>query len=190
LAQQQASPGAGVTSAPRQASAPVSASPSTGITGQDLERILEAQRAAAAAEREAAERTRAVEMETLRQQMAERERASREIYLAEQKAAADRAEQARYARELAEEQAAQTAAAIPPPASTTYAPSGGGSLPMPMPQVVPSTLPEAFAPPGPTVDVTQAPTEAGTPWALILMAAAGVGVVVFAGGKKRKRVKK
>lgn len=190
LAQQQASPGAGVTAAPQSAGAPVSAQPSTGITGQDLERILQAQREARAAEDEARARTREIEMENLRREMASRERATQEIELARRADEARRADAERFAREEAERTAQESAGAIPPPPSMTYAPSGGGSLPMPMPQVVPSTLPDAFAPPGPTVDVTQAPAEAGTPWALILMAAAGVGVVVFAGGKKRKRVKK
>jgi ribose/xylose/arabinose/galactoside ABC-type transport system permease subunit len=39
----------------------------------------------------------------------------------------------------------------------------------------------------PTVDVTQAPIEAGTPWALILLAAAGVGAVVLMGGKGKRK---
>lgn len=187
MAQQQASPGATATGAPVQ-SMPggVSAQPSVGISAQDLERILAAQRAADDAEREARDRKSAAETEELRRQMAERERVSREIYLADQKAAADRAEAERYAREQAEATAQESAGAIPPPSSMTYAPSGGGMLP----PMAPPSLPEAFAPP--TVDVTQAPVEAGTPWALILMAAAGIGVVVLAGGKgKRKsRVKK
>jgi hypothetical protein len=58
----------------------------------------------------------------------------------------------------------------------TYAPSGGGGFTPP---------PELFTPP--TVDVTQAPIEAGTPWALLLLAAAGIGAVVVIGGKKGKR---
>ena len=183
MAQQQASPGATATGAPVQ-SMPggVSAQPSTGITGEDLERILAAQAAARRAEDEARERQGQTEIETLRREMAARERASTEIYLASQKAAADRAEAERFAREQAEAAAQESAGAIPLPSSMTYAPSGGGALP----PMAPPSLPEAFGPP--TVDVTQAPLEAGTPWALILMAAAGVGVVVLAGGKgKRKR---
>ena len=178
MAQQQASPGATAAGAQVQ-SMPggVSAQPTTGITGADLERILAAQQAADDAEREARERQSATEMETLRRGMATRERASQEIYLASQKAAADRAESERFAREQAEATGQESAGAIP------YSATGGGALPL----MAPAPLPQAFAP-GPTVDVRQAPVEAGTPWALILMAAAGVGVVVLAGGKgKRKR---
>jgi hypothetical protein len=189
MAQQQASPGATAGSAPVSSPGGTSARPSTGITGQDLERILQAQRAAAAAEREAGERSRAVEMETLRQQMAARERATQEIALAQQKAAADRAEQERYASEQAQAAAQASAGAIPPPASTTYAPSGGGSLPVSLP--MPTGLPDAFAPPAPpTVDVTQAPAQAGTPWALLLLAAAGVAVFAGAKSKRQSRVRK
>ena len=159
LAQQQASPGATVAASPVSAPGPVS----TGITAQDLERILAAQQAADDAEREARERQDAIEIENLRREMAARTRASDEI----------------------EASAVESAGAIPPPPSMTYAPSGGGMLP----PMAPPSLPEAFAPS--TVDVTQAPVEAGTPWALILLAAAGVGAVVLMGGKgKRKRVKK
>lgn len=182
--QQQASPGASSQSSPGSAPGPVSARPSTGITGQDLERILEAQRAAAAAEREAMERTRAVEMETLRQQMAQRERASQEIYLAEQKAAADRAEAQRFADEQAQ-LTAQESAAI-------YAPQGGGSLPLPaLPQnVVQSTVPD-YAMPAPDVSVTQtAPPESETPWNLLLLAAAGIGVVVLMGKKGKRKTRR
>lgn len=178
LAQQQASPGAAVSADPVQ-SMPggVSAQPSTGITGEDLQRILDAQRAAAKAEADALERQRTSEYAELTRQMSERERATTEIYLADQKAAADRAEAERYAREQAEMDARESAA--------IYAPSGGGGLPLPSlpPSVVPSTIPSA----PPTVDVTRAPIEAGTPWALILLAAAGIGAVVLVGGKKGKR---
>lgn len=184
LAQQQASPGSQVASQPQSAPGGTSAQPSTGITGQDLERILEAQRAAAAAERDALERQRATEMETLRQQMAERERASQEIYLAEQKAAADRAEAERFAREQAELTAQESAA--------VYAPSGGGSLPLPSlpPSVVPSTIPSYAGGESSTqardVSITQAP-DSEIPWALIALAAAGVGAIVVIGTKKGKR---
>jgi hypothetical protein len=178
MAQQQASPGAQASSAPASAPGPVSARPSTGITGEDLQRILDAQRAAAKAEADALERQRKSEYAELTRQMSERERASQEIYLAEQKAAADRAAADRFAREQAEAQA-QEAAAL-------YAPAGGGALPPPAmpPSVVPSTIPDYAAPPD--VRVPQVAPEDETPWALLLMAAAGVGVVVLM-GKKGKR---
>lgn len=178
MAQQQASPGATASGAPVQ-SMPggVTATPSTGITGADLERILDAQRAAAKAEADALERQRKSEYAELTRQMSERERLSQEIYLADQKAAADRSEAQRFAREQAELEARESAA--------VYAPSGGGALPLPPlpPSVVPSTIPSA----PPTIDVTQAPIEAGTPWALVLLAAAGIGAVVLVGAKKGKR---
>jgi hypothetical protein len=183
LAQQQASPGAAVSSAPQ--SAP--GGPSTGITGEDLQRILAAQRAAQAAEDAARERTRQIELENLRREMAERSRASEDIRLAEQKAAADRAEAERFAREQAEAMAAQSAGAVPPPASMAYVPTGGGALPQ-MIDVVASTLPEAFAPPATEVAVSETKTEAGLPWPLLLAAAAGV--VLLAGGKRKSRAKK
>jgi hypothetical protein len=187
MAQQQASPGATATGAPVQ-SMPggVSAQPSTGITGEDLRRILEAQALADDAEREARERKDAIEIENLRREMAERTRTMDEIEAARRADEARRVDAERYAREQAEATAKESAGAIPPPPSMTYAPSGGGMLPA----MAPPSLPDAFAPS--TVDVTQAPVEAGTPWALILMAAAGIGVVVLAGGKgkRKKRVKK
>ena len=179
LAQQQASPGAAVTAAPVAAPGPVSATPSTGITGEDLRRILEAQAAADEAEREARERKSQVEIETLRREMAGRERMSREIEDARRADEARRVEAERFAREQAEATAIESAGAIPPPPSTTYAPSGGGMIPF----VPPAPL-EVGAP---TVDVTQAPIEAGTPWALILLAAAGVGAVVLMGGKGKRK---
>lgn len=181
MAQQQASPGAQASSAPVAQPGGVTARPTTGITGEDLQRILDAQRAAAAAERDAEERRRSSEIETMRQEMAKRERASQEIYLAEQKATADRAEAARFAREQAEADAQASAA--------TYAPSGGGALPPPQlpPSVVPSTIPD-FGPPPSDVRVTQAAPADDTPWGLLLIAAAGLGVVVLMGKKgKRKR---
>jgi hypothetical protein len=182
MAQQQASPGATVAASPVSAPGPVS----TGITGEDLERILAARQAADDAEREARERQDAIEIETLRREMAARTRTMDEIEAARRADDARRIDAERYAREQAEASAQESAGAIPPPPSMTYAPSGGGMLPA----MAPPSLPDAFAPS--TVDVTQAPVEAGTPWALILMAAAGIGVVVLAGGKgKRKtRVKK
>lgn len=182
MAQQQASPGATVAASPVAAPGPVSATPTTGITGADLERILAARQAADDAEREARERQDAIEIENLRREMAARTRASDEIEAARRADEARRVDAERYAREQAEASAIDSAGAIPPPPSMTYAPSGGGGFMPP---------PELFAPPS-TVDVTQPPIEAGTPWALILMAAAGIGVVVLAGGKgkRKKRVKK
>jgi hypothetical protein len=177
LAQQQASPGAAVTGAPVQ-SMPggVTATPSTGITGEDLERILAGERAAAAAEADALERQRSTEYAELTRQMAERERMTRDIILADQKAAADRSEAERFAREQAEIEARESAA--------VYAPSGGGALPLPpLPSsVVASTVPGAPPPVGPPPEA-----EAETPWMLILLAAAGIGAVVMVGAKKGKR---
>jgi len=192
LAQQQASPGSAVSAAPQAAPGGVTARPSTGITGEDLQRILTAQREADEARRKFEGDKRATELETLRREMASRDRASRDIALADQKARADRAESDRFAREQAEAMAAQTAQTLPPPASTTYAPSGGGALPQFAMPGAPSALPEPFAPPSPPpVEVArQAQTEAGQPWALILLAAAGVGAIVLSKGKRKSRVKK
>jgi len=183
LAQQQASPGAGVTGAPVAAPGPVSATPTTGITGADLERILAARQAADDAEREARERKAATEIETLRREMAERERASTEIWQAQMKADADAAEADRYAREQAEAAAVVSAGAIPPPPSTTYAPSGGGMIPF----VPPSPMAAPITTEARDVTVTAGAAEAGTPWALILLAAAGVGAVVIMGGKGKRK---
>ncbi len=180
LAQQQASPGAGVTAAPTAAPGPVSAQPTTGITGEDLERILAAQAAADEAEREARERKQAAEMEALREEMARRERATQEIFLAEQKAEADRAEQERYARELAEQEAAASAAAMPPPASM-------------VPMMAPPQTMDLQAPittEARDVTVTADAGEAGPPWALILLAAGGVAALAIMGGKGKKRAKR
>lgn len=183
MAQQQASPGAGVTAAPTAAPGPVSAQPSTGITGEDLRRILEAQAAADEAERQARERKSAAEMETLRQEMATRERATQEIFLAEQKAAADRAAAERYATEQAEAEAAASAQAIPPPASTTYAPSGGGAFPMPQAMDLQAPITTEAR----DVSVTADAGDAGPPWALILLAAGGVAALAIMGGKGKRK---
>ena len=189
LAQQQASPGAGVTSAPVGAPGPVSARPTTGITGEDLERILAAQRAAEEAEREARERKQAAELEEMRRQMAERERASQEIYQAERQAAEDRAAADRFAREEAE-RAAREAAAAPEPGAT-YGPSGAPMMPPPPPSVS-MDLRAPIAPEARDVTVTADAADAGPPWALILLAAGGVAALAFMGakGKRKSRAKK
>lgn len=181
LAQQQASPGAGVTSAPgQQAAGP---STSQGISAGELRNILEAQEAARAAERQAAERKQTAEMEELRRQMSERERASQDIYLAEQKAAADRAEAERFAREQAE--ALQASLAPPPP---SMAPSAGGGLPAmfaPPSQEIAAPIQTQARDVSVTADAGGAP-----PWALLLLAAAGVGAVVMMGAKGGKSRRK
>lgn len=181
LAQQQASPGATVAASPVSAPGPVS----TGISAGDLQRILDAQAAADAAEREARERQSAVEIETLRREMAERERASTEIWQAQMKADADRAEADRFAREQAEATAQESAGAIPPPSSTTYAPTGGGMVPFVPP--APMDIAAPISTQARDVTVTAGAAEAGTPWALILLAAAGVGAVVLMGGKGKRK---
>jgi len=182
MAQQQASPGATVAARPQAAPGPVSASPTTGISERQLRDILAAQQAAADAERAARESQSQTELETLRRQMAERERASQEIWQAQLKADADRAEADRFAREQAEATAAASAAAIPPPASTTYSPTGGGALPFMPPSVAAPVSTQAR-----DVSVSAGAAEAGTPWALILLAAAGVGAVVLMGGKGKRK---
>ncbi len=189
LAQQQASPGATVAASPVSAPGPVRG-PTTGISERQLRDILSAQAAAVEAERAAREAKSATEMEELRRQMSTRERASQEIWQAQLKADADRAEAERFAREQAELEARESAGAIPPPPSTMYAPTGGGGFPLPA------------QPPLPSPDMTMAPTardvsitqdgDGETPWALLLLAAAGIGAVVLVGAKggKRKRGKK
>ncbi len=190
LAQQQASPGAAVSAAPVSAPGPTTGSIPTGISERQLRDILSAQAAAVEAERAAEERKRASETEELRRQMAERERASQEIWQAQMAADAARVEQDRFAREQAEAAAAESAAALPPPASTTYVPSGGGGFPLPAQPPLPS--PDmTMAPQARDVTITQ-DGAAETPWALLLIAAAGIGAVVLVGAKggKRKRGKK
>ena len=190
LAQQQASPGAAVSAQPVAAPGAVTATPSTGITEQQLRDILSAQQAAVDAEREAEERKKQAELETLRREMSERERASQEIFLASQKAEADRVAAERFAAEQAAQTAIESQAAIPPPPSMTYAPSGGGGFPLPAQPPLPS--PDmTMAPEARDVTITQN-GEAETPWALILLAVAGVGVVAMMGkkGGKRKRGKR
>lgn len=186
LAQQQASPGATVAASPVSAPGPTagSATVPTGITEAQLRDILSAQAAAVAAEREFDERKRASETEELRRQMAERERASTEIWQATMAADAARVEADRFAREQAEADAAASAAAIPPPASTMYSPTGGGGFPLPA-QPLPS--PDmTMAPQARDVSITQ-DGDGETPWALVLLAAAGIGAVVLVGAKKGKR---
>lgn len=185
LAQQQASPGATVAASPVSAPGPVRG-PTTGITEAQLRDILSAQQAAADAERAAREAKSATEVEELRRQMATRERASQEIWQAQLKADADRAEAERFAREQAEASAIESQAMIPPPASTMYAPTGGGAFPLPA-QPLPS--PDmTMAPEARDVTITQN-GDGETPWALVLLAAAGIGAVVLVGAKKGKRKK-
>ena len=179
MAQQQASPGAAVTAAPRQV-APLQ----TGITEQQLRDIMSAQAAATEAERAADERRRQVEIETMRREIAERERATQEIDQARRADEARRIEADRFAREQAEADAIAAAAAIPPPPSMTYMPTGGGALPaMPAAPLLP---PPDMAMEMEARDVTI--TQDGEiPWALIAIAAAGIGAVILVGGKGRKR---
>jgi len=189
LAQQQASPGAAVTAQPVSAPGPTTGSIPTGISEQQLRDILSAQAAATEAERTAAERQRAAEIEELRRQMAARERATQEIDLARRAAEAIGIDQERFAREQAEATAARAAEAVPPPPSMTYVPSGGGTLPAmpPEPMAAPDTTMEMEA-----RDVTITQDGEPVPWALIAIAAAGIGAVVLVGAKgaKRKRGKK
>ncbi len=189
---QQASPGAAVTAQPVAAPGPVTGSIPTGISESQLRDILSAQAAATEAEREAAERRRTAEMEELRRQMAERERATQEIELARRAGEAAAAEAERFAREQAEAAAAASAEAIPPPPSTTYTPTGGGALPaaMPSPLLPPPEM--TMAPTARDVTITQDGNGEPVPWALILLAVAGVGVVAVMGkkGGKRKRGKR
>lgn len=181
MAQQAASPGATVAAAPVAAPGAVAATPTTGITGADLERILAAQAAADEAEREARERKSQIEIETLRREMAERTRMTEDIEAARRADEARRIDAERFAREQAEAAAIESAGAIPPPPSITYAPTGGGMVP--------------FVPPPPLeittqardVTVTAGAAEDGPPWALILLAAAGVGAVVIMGGKGKRK---
>jgi hypothetical protein len=185
LAQQQASPGATVAASPVSAPGPTTGMPS-GISERQLRDILSAQKAAVDAERAFEERKRATELETLRRQMSERSRVQDEIYLASQKAEADRVAADRFAREQAEAAAQESAGAIPPPPSTMYAPTGGGAFPLPA-QPLPS--PDmTMAPQARDVTITQ-DGDGETPWALILLAAAGIGAVVLVGAKKGKRKK-
>ena len=185
MAQQQASPGAAVTAQPVSAPAPVSgaATVPTGITEAQLRDILSAQAAAVEAERAAEERKSQVEMETMRREIALRERASQEIDLARRADEARRIDADRFAREQAEADAIASAAAIPPPPSTMYAPTGGGGFPMPS---APALPPPEMAMEARDVTITQ-DGDAEIPWALIAIAAAGIGAVVLVGGKGRKR---
>ena len=73
---------------------------------------------------------------------------------------------------------------------TVYAPTGGGGFPLPAMPPLPS--PDmTMAPEARDITITQ-DGEAETPWALILLAVAGVGVVAIMGkkGGKRKRGKR
>lgn len=166
MAQQQASPGATVAASPVSAPGPTTgaATVPTGISASELRDIL-------AADAEADRRAREVELETFRREIAERSRVSDELYLASQ-------------------QAIESQEAIPPPPSTAYMPTGGGALPAmpPAPMLPPPDM--TMAPQARDVTITQ-DGDAETPWALILLAAAGIGAVVLVGGKggKRKRGK-
>jgi len=191
MAQQQASPGATAAGTPVQ-SMPggVSARPSAGISEQQLRDILSAQQTAADARRGFEEDKRRTELETLRRQMAQRERATQEIAQARRADDMRRVEQERYAAEQAQASAIESQALIPPPPSMAYAPSGGGALP---------AMPPAPALPSPDFSVTEfragdvlaEPAGEKPPWALILLAVAGVGVVALMGkkGGKAKRSK-
>lgn len=181
LTQLQASPGAQVRAAPSQ----VAPAPMTrGITGADLERIMAAQRAASAVEQEAHERKRNVETEELRRQMAARSRQTEEIMAAQRAGEARRIEQERFAREQAEA-TARSAEAIPPPASF----SPGTPLQAPIQAAAPIVAP-MMTPAEQVVEVEGDALEAGmSPMVLVMIAAAGLGVMMLAGqkGKRRKR---
>lgn len=188
MAQQQASPGAAVTAQPVSAPGPTTGAIPTGISAGDLQRILAARDAADAAEREAEERKRQTEIETMRREIALRDRATQEIELARRADEARRIDADRFAREQADAAAAASAEALPPPPSTTYMPTGGGAFPAAMPG--PMLPPPEMAIEARDVTITQ--DGEPVPWALIAIAAAGIGAVVLVGGKagKRKRSKK
>lgn len=209
LAQQQASPGATVAASPQQqAAGPVaapSADASEGIEAAEMFRYMREQDAIRredkiAADLAAHEAAGAVQ---------EREAVARQVALDQQRAdeaqrtAEDRARAAEYEnmmRTIVENAAPDprdVAAEVINGGLTAGAINGGGAMLMPMPPAPggfstpgpmgpPGAAGESLAPPAP------APDEAATPWALILLAAAGVGAVVLMGGKKgkRKRVKK
>lgn len=186
MGQQMASPGASQAGAPTQV-APAPMTRQTGITGADLQRILEEQRKAREAENAARERQRTVETEELRRQFAERSRAQDEIAQAQRAAEARRIEQERFARESAEQAAAESAAAMPPPPS--FAPPS--PLQPPIQAAAPVMQPMLTEAEMQAGDVTMAaPEGAAPPWLMIALLAAGVGTVMMVAGKKGKRRKK
>lgn len=223
LAQQQASPGATVAAAPQQVAAGPIAAPSaqTGISAQDMMDFMRAQDERAARERALAEQRRRDEKiasdraaHEAAGAIAEQRAVERQLALDTQRAAEaqrtaeDRARAAEFEnlqRTLIERDAPDlriVATDMINGAGPTMA--EGGFVPPQFDVAAALAMPGPVGPPGAPGAPEPAPgapgaapgDEAGPPWALILLAAAGVGAVVLMGGKKggktrtRKRIKK
>lgn len=178
LAQQQASPGAGVSASPGQTSGGQQADTGyrPGLTGEQVAAMMDAERRAREADAKAA-----AQAETIAQMQRTQELETfRKVYeqaAADQNAAMQREMDAAAAREAAQAMAdteaqasaQQSALYIPPPASM-------------IPQASPMTEPSGST----MTPDSGAPVEpAGTPWGMILLTVAAVGIVA-AGAKKRK----
>lgn len=186
LAQQQASPGAGVAAQPAQVM-PGGLTARTGregITGEQLQRILEAERAAARAEAEAQARKSAAESAELARQMRERQRQTEQIAAAEAQAQREAEAQRQAAAARAEAQARAAPAALPPPPSmmpTPFAP--------PMPVTPPPPPPAEMRAETTVVEPRAEVREGLDPMMLAIIAAVGIGAIALMGGagKRRKR---
>lgn len=182
LAQQQASPGAGVQAAPTQTAGGQTADTGyrPGLTGEQVTAMMDAERRARDAEAMAQEYREGLE----RAQRAEELEAFRKVY--EDQAAAS-AETMR--REIAEADAraaaiemADTEAAAAAQAGAMYIPPPPSMMPM-APPMLTSPEPMTSGPPPPP----GAAVETGTPWGMIMLAVAAVGIVAAGAAGKRKR---
>lgn len=182
MAQQQASPGATVAASPQQTAGGQAADTGyrPGLTGDQVRAMMDAERRARDAEAMAQEYREGLE----RAQRQEELQAFRDVYEKQAAAATEtmqreiaEADARRAAIEMADTEAAAEAQAgamyIPPPPSMT--PMAPPMLTSPTP--IPSGPPP---PPGAAV-------ETGTPWGMIMLAVAAVGIVAAGAAGKRKR---
>ncbi len=172
LAQQQASPGAGVTGSPTQSmpGGMATSGGGSGMTASDIARML-------AEQREAQDRRRAEEMQAMQDAMAERQSLLDEMRRREIAAMEEREAQRAAAIAEQEQAAAQSAEALPPTAGAFVPPS--------------PLQPPIFAPDADDstteIDITQPPTQAGQPIPYLLLAAAAIGTAYMLTRKKGKR---
>lgn len=182
LAQQQASPGAAVTAAPAQTAGGQAADTGyrPGLTGEQVTAMMDAERRARDAEAEAQRYREGLE----RAQRAEELEAFRKVYEDQAAVQAETME-----RELADAAARQAAIDMADTEAQAGAQAGAMYIPPPpsmMPMAPPMLTDPMTAPSGPPPP-PGAPVSNGTPWGMIMLAVAAVGIVAAGAAGKRKR---
>ena len=182
LAQQQASPGAGVTARPAQTAGGQGAETGyrPGLTGEQVMMMLESERRAREAEAAAQRDREGLERAQRQQELT----AFRDAYDRQAAASAETMQReidAQAARQAAIDMA-DTEAQVAAQESALYIPPPPSMIPL-APPMVTSPTPEPMTSTPPAAQVA----ESGTPWGMIMLAVAAVGIVAAGAAGKRKR---